>query len=688
MATTRLGGARIDLTGQSASLEKAMARASKAFDKQERDLKRLRKQAQRANKAHAALNKTVGALAGVVGVGAIAAGLKAAVQDATAFSTKLVEGARNTGLLETRLEAIAHVFAQDGIGFQATTTALATFQKRISEVGDGLATYTRSFDKLGLSYERLRKLTPEEQFYTLVEAIAAVEDQTIRQQAAQDLLGRAGKQLVGTIVQLRGGWRGAVDDADALTKATAEMHRTNKGLTGELERLEQKQRDLAVQFSAENAKGILFWASAWTDLKIAALGAAGAVGDFLAFVTGFGSADGAKSIGEIDAEIRKLTASIQKAQAAGVHLLPSTAGRAHPIVVQYARDNARLEVLKKRRNELLLSAPDMGHVDREPIGTAVTGGEHYTDPYGPLGLEKHYESVNAATRRGRDLLAELTEQRKRDAEAARIQAQAVEAAAEALREERAEIERRARAADAAYATEGSDSILQAIAEQDERLAQAHAETIAARMEAERQYAQWLEETEQRSFAAAMAARQAWTSAAEGMADAFAQAFSSFLAGTASAEDAFRSFAQGVIQELIRIQQAAIAAEIFGFLSGLFIPGGANRWGGGGRVPGPHRGAQGGLFPAGRARIVGETGPELEFPAYQTRVIPWQQLAGGGGGGTVNNIKVYGDQNKLQVMGWVREALAEADVMTRGGFIADQRYPTDVRGAIGRGARRG
>lgn len=697
MASVRIGGARVDITGQSASLEKAMRRASAAYDRQERDLKRLRRQAQRTTKAYAALGKGAAGLTSLVGAGAIAAGLKAAVADATAFSTMLVEASRNTGILETRLEAIAHVFAQDGIGFSATITSLATFQKRISEVGDGLATYVRSFDKLGLSYERLRKLAPEDQFYSLVEAIAAVEDQTTRQQVAQDLLGRAGKQLVGTIVRLRGGWRDAVDASDALTRATAGQHRKAKELTGELEVLKQRSRDVAVQLSADNAEGIEYWTKKFSDLKVVALQAAAALGKALA--TFEDAPAPAQSITE------QRSAKLVELAKARLDLAKATvAFDENPLSERLQQVwEKNLALVRKLKNEVLelrgLSGPPAPvRVEADTYGTASTEAQFHTDPYGPLGLEAAFaDAPGRSAQRGRELLEALTAARERDAEAAKASADAERAWAHEVEAAR----RRLLEGNAFGGGRGGDP--RALANQarlqaweDERVA--HEAAVSARLEVERAASEEVfrqaEMVRDAQVAAARDAQRAWETMATSIGDHFANAFGQFASGSAKAGDAFRSFAAGVIQEMIRIQAQAAAARILSFLGGLFFGGGApSGWiptGGGNAIggygiPGARQG--GGPVAAGRAYTVGEAGPEVFVPDRAGRIIPNHRMGGAGAAPSIN-LTIQGVNDPTAIRAEVFRLIPVLEQLQDSRFYKRMMYPNQQRTAMRLGVLRG
>ena len=147
----------------------------------------------------------------------------------------------------------------------------------------------------------------------------------------------------------------------------------------------------------------------------------------------------------------------------------------------------------------------------------------------------------------------------------------------------------------------------------------HEEYLESGKTLEEQYSEWrkevrlndaleLAETERQ---AALDAEQSWMTAAQGMVNSANTAFSAWISGTKSAEDAFRGFAEGVLNSLLQIAQQAAAMKLFNLLfaggaaSNAFLPSGS------GRVPVGH-GARGGIFPAGRALVTGETGPELQF----------------------------------------------------------------------------
>jgi lambda family phage tail tape measure protein len=111
---------------------------------------------------------------------------------------------------------------------------------------------------------------------------------------------------------------------------------------------------------------------------------------------------------------------------------------------------------------------------------------------------------------------------------------------------------------------------------------------------------------------------------------------------------FKSLAQSIIQDLIRIKLQAQATKLFGGDdSGGGIMGMIKSFMGGGSpfvanttamaIPSGFAFADGGSPPMGQASLVGERGPELFVPKTAGAIIPNNQLANalGGGGQTVN-----------------------------------------------------
>lgn len=110
-----------------------------------------------------------------------------------------------------------------------------------------------------------------------------------------------------------------------------------------------------------------------------------------------------------------------------------------------------------------------------------------------------------------------------------------------------------------------------------------------------------------------------------------RSFTAAITGAQKFSDAIKSMAKSVIDSLIQMLiQKYIVDAAFGVISGAFGGGGTtSSTGGGGGGSALPAFANGGVATGGRPAIVGERGPELFIPSTTGRVVPNDQLGGGG-----------------------------------------------------------
>ena len=138
------------------------------------------------------------------------------------------------------------------------------------------------------------------------------------------------------------------------------------------------------------------------------------------------------------------------------------------------------------------------------------------------------------------------------------------------------------------------------------------EDVRAEAEKARTVARLYREQAESAERAAEQAREAWMATAGTISASIGQSVADFITGTGSMKDAFRSFANSVIQEIARI---AVAQRVAGFILNLFAAsggGGLPAGGPGGNYVGPRAGG-GPVWPGG-SFMVGESGPELFTPS--------------------------------------------------------------------------
>lgn len=130
--------------------------------------------------------------AGAAVVGAVGLMVKSYV----AAGDEVHKMALRTGFSTEALSELKYAAEISGASLDDIEKGVKKMSKTIVDAEDGLATYVRTFDRIGLSSKDLMKLSPEEQFDKIARAIANVESPTIRAAAAQDIFGRAGTKLL------------------------------------------------------------------------------------------------------------------------------------------------------------------------------------------------------------------------------------------------------------------------------------------------------------------------------------------------------------------------------------------------------------------------------------------------------------------------------------------------------------
>ncbi len=150
-----------------------------------------------------------------------------------------------TSISVETLSALKFAAEISGASIDDIEKGIKKMSKTILDASDGLATYVRAFDRIGLSAEDLIELSPEEQFDKIAKAIAAVENPTIRAATAQDIFGRAGTKLLPLFAAGEEG----------------------------LDKLKKRAHELGIVFDKEAADKAALLNDAMTDLKGSLVGA-------------------------------------------------------------------------------------------------------------------------------------------------------------------------------------------------------------------------------------------------------------------------------------------------------------------------------------------------------------------------------------------------------------------------------
>lgn len=163
-----------------------------------------------------------------------------ATMDFAAFGDVFDKMAIRTGISVESLSELKYAAEQSGATLETVEKSVRRMQRAIGEASSGMATYVDAFAALGLSVADLQGLSPERQFELVASRIAAIADPTKRAAAAMEIFGLSGTELLPMI-------------------------------TGDMEALRQKARDLGLQMSTEDAKAAAAFGDAVNRMKNAAL---------------------------------------------------------------------------------------------------------------------------------------------------------------------------------------------------------------------------------------------------------------------------------------------------------------------------------------------------------------------------------------------------------------------------------
>jgi len=139
------------------------------------------------------LGASAGALAkkfSKIGFTAVVAGFALLTKNAIALGSELSDIAISTGFATEKFQVFRGALLDAGGEAKSMEKAILIMQKAVVQGSEGLTTYIRAFERLGLNVENLRAMKPEEQFETIGKAIAGAEDQQGALTAAIEIFGQ------------------------------------------------------------------------------------------------------------------------------------------------------------------------------------------------------------------------------------------------------------------------------------------------------------------------------------------------------------------------------------------------------------------------------------------------------------------------------------------------------------------
>lgn len=194
-----------------------------------KDMERGLKSARAKMKAFGNQIKKIGKVTAVAGA-AVAGAVGLMVKNYIKAGDEVHKMALRTGFSTESLSELKYASDISGASLESLEKGVKKMSKTILDASDGLMTYVRAFDRIGLKAEELMELSPEDQFDRIARAIARVESPTIRAATAQEIFGRAGTQLLPLFAEGEAGLEklrkkahelGLVFDQEAANKAAA-----------------------------------------------------------------------------------------------------------------------------------------------------------------------------------------------------------------------------------------------------------------------------------------------------------------------------------------------------------------------------------------------------------------------------------------------------------------------------------
>jgi hypothetical protein len=160
------------------------------------------------------LGATARSALGMFGVGIGVTAFTRLANEAIQYGSSITDAATATRVGIEEFQVLKYAGQQAGAQISNITTALTAIQKAANDASNGLATYTRAFDALGIEVESFRKLSPDRQFEELGRAMVSAEDEATAYASVLDIIGRRNAPRLMEVLQRLG-----TDGFDSVTEA-------------------------------------------------------------------------------------------------------------------------------------------------------------------------------------------------------------------------------------------------------------------------------------------------------------------------------------------------------------------------------------------------------------------------------------------------------------------------------------
>lgn len=104
--------------------------------------------------------------------------------------------AKTVGLSYNRLRALQFAAGQTGVSAEKLDAAFGKMSDTIGSAMDGNKAALDVFDRLGIDFEKLQSMRPEQRFDAIANAINRIQDPSQKMAAARDIFGKSGGALI------------------------------------------------------------------------------------------------------------------------------------------------------------------------------------------------------------------------------------------------------------------------------------------------------------------------------------------------------------------------------------------------------------------------------------------------------------------------------------------------------------
>ena len=219
----------------------------------------------------------------IAGIATAFFGAKAAVDafgNALAMGGRLDDLSKRTGASAGEMLLLEKAFSLAGSSAEAVGPTISKLNRFLAEASESGSAQDATLKNLGLTYTQLSELSPSEQMRLLAERISAIESPALKTQAAMDVFGKSG----GDLIPLLSGFSGEVSKAAGFLGSLPDIMNKNAEAFANLDDNVNEIRGKFDQFVAGLITGMVPALTSVTE-KLANLDAAGLGQAFSDYIT-------------------------------------------------------------------------------------------------------------------------------------------------------------------------------------------------------------------------------------------------------------------------------------------------------------------------------------------------------------------------------------------------------------------